>query len=52
VSTDRTHRKKANLQDEINDMISDNHYDIGIRPPFDALPFFKVFHEDYSRENY
>jgi len=43
---------KENLQDEINDMISDYRYYIGIRPHFDFPPFFKVFHEDSNCENH
>jgi hypothetical protein len=52
MNVDRTQRTKADLQDEINDMISDNHYDIGIRPHLVVLLLFKVFHEDCSRENH
>jgi hypothetical protein len=42
----------VNLQDEVNDMISNYHYYIGIRPYSDRPPFFKVFHKDHNRENH
>jgi hypothetical protein len=49
----RTHwTKENNLQEEVNDMISDYRYYIGIRPQSDRPPLFKVFRKDYSRENH
>jgi hypothetical protein len=47
----RTHQTKKNLQDEVHDMISDDHYHIGIRLHFVFPSFFQVSHEGDSREN-
>jgi hypothetical protein len=42
---------KRNLQSKVHDMITDNHYHVGIRPHFDPPLFSEVSHESGSREN-
>jgi len=44
-SNQRTQQTKGNLQDKVYDMISDDHYHVGVRLHFKSPAFFQVLPE-------